>query len=331
MKIITIIVFTLWLTSQLMSQNNTTMDSIEGLIQIGEINKAREIVKDSYTKDDEDPQTNYWLAILALRDTLYDDALDYLDVAIEGDESNAEYYYMLGQAYGMKAQNVGAITAAFTAPKVKSSWIKALELDPKHIKAKWGLFQYYINAPGILGGDNDEAKKLAYALVKDDPQRGYNMLAYFYAVVGENLVEADKAIAKSMTYISDEKTNQIVLNRYTNILNRIGYQFLEQEDYDKSRKYFKGAIRFRPDFENSYDSMGDYFSAVSQFDSALVYYEKAIMIKPDLVVSRYNKGLMLEKLDKKDEAVKEFHEIIQNYPESNYADQAAERLEELNK
>lgn len=331
MKTISYMVLFLWLTSQILAQNITPADSIETLIQNGEFNQARDILKTNYAKDDEDPQTNYWLAILALRDTLYDDAIDFLDVSIEGDENNAEYYYMLGQAYGMKAQNVGAITAAFTAPKVKNNWLKALELNPNHIEAMWGLFQYYINAPAILGGDNEEAKKLADALVKEDPTRGYNMLAYFYVVVEENMVEADKAIEKSMTFTSDERTNRIVLNSNTNLLNRLGYQFLSQDDFDNSYKYFKWAIRLRPDFENPYDSMGDYFSAATQFDSALVYYEKALKINPDFAVSKYNKGLMLEKLGEKDQALIEYREIIEKYPDSNYAEQAEERLEKLEK
>jgi tetratricopeptide (TPR) repeat protein len=317
------------MATTLNAQINTASDSIEAHIRNGEISKARDILKDRYTENDEDSQTNYWLAALAIRDTLYDDAIDFLDVAIEGDENNAEYYFMLGRAYAMKAQNSGAITAAFAAPKIKSNWVKTLELDPEHIAAKWGLFQFYINAPGVVGGDDEEAKKLADDLAENDPPRGYNMLAFYYAVVDENMVEADKALAKSMTYDSDEETRRIVLNSNTNLLNRLGYQFLGQEDYVNSHKYFKWAIRLRPDFENPYDSMGDYFSAVAQYDSALIYYEKALTIRSDFSVSKYNKGLMLEKLDKKDQAIATYRDLIEKDPESNYADQATDRLEEL--
>ena len=55
------------------------------------------------------------------------------------------------------------------------------------------------------------------------------------------------------------------------------------------------------------------------------------MINPDFAVSKYNKGLMLEKLGEKDKAVLEYREIIEKHPESNYAEQAAERLEEFDK
>ena len=78
MKTISYMVLFLWFTSQIMAQNNTTTDSIETLIQNGEIDQVRDILKASYAENDEDPQTNYWLAILALRDTLYDDAIDFL-------------------------------------------------------------------------------------------------------------------------------------------------------------------------------------------------------------------------------------------------------------
>jgi len=311
------------------AQMNTTSDSIETYIRSGETTKARYILKDKYDKNDEDPVTNYWLGVLALHDTLYDDAIDYFDVAIEGDENNAEYYFQLGRAYGMKAQNSGAITAAFAAPKIKSNWIKTLEIDPNHIPAKWGLFQFYINAPGVVGGDDDEAKKFADDLSINDPPRGYNMLAYYYAVVEEDLPKADEALNKSMTFDSDEETNRIIINSNTNLLNQLGYRFLNQDDYENSYKYFKWAIRLRPDFENPYDSMGDHFSAVSQYDSALIYYNKALEIRPDFAVSMYNRGLMLEKLGEKDQAVAAYRNLIKIDPESNYADQAAERLEEL--
>jgi tetratricopeptide (TPR) repeat protein len=75
--------------------------------------------------------------------------------------------------------------------------------------------------------------------------------------------------------------------------------------------------------------MGDYFSATAQYDSALIYYENAISINPKFTVSKFNRGLMLEKLGKIDQAITTYHEIIDNHPNSNYADQAADRLEEL--
>jgi tetratricopeptide (TPR) repeat protein len=180
-----------------------------------------------------------------------------------------------------------------------------------------------------MGGDDEEAKKLADDLSVKNPPRGYNMLAYYYAVVEEDLTKTDEALTKSMTYNSDKETNRFVINTNTNLLNQLGYRFLNQEDFKNSYKYFKWAIRLRPDYENPYDSMGDHFSATAQYDSALIYYEKAISINPKFTVSKFNRGLMFEKLGKIAQAITIYHEIIDNHPNSNYADQAADRLDEL--
>jgi tetratricopeptide (TPR) repeat protein len=180
-----------------------------------------------------------------------------------------------------------------------------------------------------MGGDDDEAKKLAEDLSVKDPPRGYNMLAYYYALVDEDLPKADEAIKKSMSFDSDKETSRIVLNSNANLLNQLGYSFLNREDFVNSHKYFKWAISLRPDYENPYDSMGDYYATTAQFDSAIIYYEKALAIRPEFTVSIYNKGLMLEKLGKKDQAIVIYKGLIQKYPENRYADQAADRLEAL--
>ncbi len=108
----------------------------------------------------------YWLGFISLIENNYDDAINYLDAAIEGDENNHLYYNMLGNAYGMKAQNSGLFKAAFAAPKAKSNWEKALELKPDYLRAKQALFQYYLRAPGIMGGDDDKAKEMALNILE---------------------------------------------------------------------------------------------------------------------------------------------------------------------
>jgi tetratricopeptide (TPR) repeat protein len=321
--------FVLAIAAILSAQVTSDSDLIESLIREGNRAEARKLLQEKYDLNDEDPQTNYWLAYLAVDDTLYDDAIDYLDVAIESDENNAEYYFLLGRAYAVKAQNSGGLTAAFAAPKIKSNWQKTIELDPNHIHAKWGLFQYYINAPGIVGGDDDEAKKLADDLSKTDPPRGHNMLAYYYAFVEEDYTKTDEQLEKSLSSKMDDDTKKIIVGSNTNLLNQLGYRCLSEEDYNNSHKYFKWAIKLSPEHENPYDSMGDHFAAVAQFDSALVYYKKALSIQPRNTVSRYNKGRMLEKLGDKEQAISTYQAIINDDPESSFADQAADRLDEL--
>ena len=326
--LLNILIISVW-TLALTAQETAQSDVIEELIQQQEFSKARDILMRQYVANDEDPETNYWLAVLALRDTLYDDAIDYLDVAIEGDENNAQYYYMLGSAYAVKTQNAGAIKAAFSASSIKSNWQKALEIDPDHLQARWGLFQFFLNAPGILGGDQDEAKKLAENHVVKDPGEGHMMLARYYWFSEENIEKTEDELTQSLDAETDEDSYKRIRYMGTDLLNRLGYRFLNKKDYDKSEKYFKWAIKVTPEYQNPYDSMGDYFAAVAKYDSALVYYEKAVSIKPDFTVSLFNKAETLYNLGKKDESLVFFRQLIDKFPGDRYAKKAKDRLAEI--
>ena len=49
------------------------------------------------------------------------------------------------------------------ASKAHRYFEKAVELDPKNLEAMNDLFEYYLEAPGFLGGGFDKAQALADA------------------------------------------------------------------------------------------------------------------------------------------------------------------------
>jgi len=317
------------LTTPLFAQNSFETDEIDSLISSGQKKRAQDILLPLYDENDEDPVINYYLARIALIDTLYDDAIDYLDVALESDENNTEYLFLLGRAYGFKAQLSGALTAAFAAPKVKSNWEKVLELEPTHLNANWGMFQFYLNAPGIVGGSEEAAFELAKRYANLDPSGGHAMLANYYFFTEEDQVRSEKELLESMKSPTIEGSAQPIRNTNLNTLNQMGYYYLGESDFENSYKYFKWAIRYGPDRVNPYDSMGDHFNAIAKYDSALFYYQGALDINPNFPPSNFNKGLMLEKLGKTDQAIEVYQQLIKKLPENDYADQARDRLDEL--
>jgi tetratricopeptide (TPR) repeat protein len=329
MKFFVVILLIFSLLYPVIAQDDTDSDPVRSLIEAGEFENARNILRRQYVENDEDPQTNYWLAILALRDTLYDDAIDYLDVAIEGDDQNPDYYFRLGQAYAVKAQLGGAFAGTIAATKIKSNWEKVLELDEKHLQARISLIQFLLNAPGILGGDKDEAKKLAEDLIPINPAAGHIFLANYYWFNDSNIEKTEAEIQHSEQVKADEQTQEMVRQMKMNLCNRLGYYFLGTKDFDQSYKFFKWAIRAFPEHHNPYDSMGDYFTAVAVYDSALIYYEKALQVNPTFSVSLLNKAKTLEELGEKKQAKSSYQQVIEQDPESNYAEQAKKRLGEI--
>ena len=77
---------------------------------------------------------------------------------------NSDYHLWLGRAYGEKADRVNAFSAASLAGKVRREFERAVQLNPKSVEARADLAEFYLDAPGIVGGGQDKARTQAAAL-----------------------------------------------------------------------------------------------------------------------------------------------------------------------
>ena len=84
-----------------------------------------------------------------------------LEKAIEQDPLNSDYSDWLGKAYGRMAERSPAISAFGYARKTVRAFERAVELDPSNLEALSDLFEYYLQAPGIVGGGLDKAERIA--------------------------------------------------------------------------------------------------------------------------------------------------------------------------
>lgn len=64
-----------------------------------------------------------------------------------------------------------------------------------------------------------------------------------------------------------------------NMLNGIGYEFLQQKQYAKAGRLFKMNVDNYPESANVYDSYGDYFLAIDNKSKAIEHFKKALAIK----------------------------------------------------
>jgi tetratricopeptide (TPR) repeat protein len=100
-------------------------------------------------------------------------ATEFLQSAIVAQPSNAEYMDWLGRAYGKRAETSNPLMAPGLASKARQAFEKAVELDPKNSDALSDLFDYYLEAPGFLGGGHDKALAIAERTARFDPAQGY--------------------------------------------------------------------------------------------------------------------------------------------------------------
>jgi tetratricopeptide (TPR) repeat protein len=93
------------------------------------------------------------------------------------DPQKSLYHLWLGRLYGEKADRAGFLSAAGLAKKVRSSFERAVELDPKSWEARTDLAEFYLEAPGIVGGGKDKARGQADALMLFNPAIAHWVLA----------------------------------------------------------------------------------------------------------------------------------------------------------
>lgn len=115
---------------------------------------------------------------------------------VQHDTNNANYQYKYGGALGMKALQNKFKAIGFIGD-VKSSFIKAAELDPSHIEARWALVELYMQLPGMFGGSKSKSLHYAQELENLSKVDGYLAKGYIYEY-DEEPIQAEKYYKKAI-------------------------------------------------------------------------------------------------------------------------------------
>lgn len=99
----------------------------------------------------------------------WDKGIAACEKAVSLDTQNAQYHMWLGRIYGEKADHAGFWSAAGMAKKVRNEFETAVRLNPNSAEARTDLAEFYLEAPGIVGGGRDKAEAQAQQLAGMDP------------------------------------------------------------------------------------------------------------------------------------------------------------------
>jgi tetratricopeptide (TPR) repeat protein len=99
----------------------------------------------------------------------WDKGISACEKAVSLDPENAQYHLWLGRIYGEKADHAGFLSAAGLAGKVRNEFETAVRLNPNSAEARTDLAEFYLEAPGIVGGGRDKAEAQVQQLATLDP------------------------------------------------------------------------------------------------------------------------------------------------------------------
>ena len=103
----------------------------------------------------------------------YRKASQALERAVQREPDNSMVQTWLGRSYGRRAETAFPLAAPALAGKARDAFQKAVTLDPTNSEGIDDLFEFYLNAPGILGGGVEKARSLIDQITKNDPAEGH--------------------------------------------------------------------------------------------------------------------------------------------------------------
>lgn len=174
----------LFIPSMLWSQAN--FEKAEQLLESGKREQARVLFESILKENPSHLKAIEYLGDIAGQNKSWDKALLYYKKLKQLQPDEANYYYKYGGALGMKAKEVNKFKALGMIDEIKSSFEKAIILDPKHKESRWALVMLYLELPGIIGGS--EAKAVVYSneLMRLSLLEGYLSKGYIEEYFGRN-------------------------------------------------------------------------------------------------------------------------------------------------
>jgi tetratricopeptide (TPR) repeat protein len=256
-----------------------------------------------------DARTHQYLGRIALHETRFRDAITHLERAAELEPSLAEHRLWLGRAYGQLAVRSSFTRKFGLAKRARGALERAVELDPSSIDARASLLQFYLLAPGLVGGSTSKARAQAAEIAKQSAFRG----ALARAWVAEDRKDYDQAAREYRDAIAREPDSLISYWGLSQLWQR-------GERFDSSFALMDDVIQRSPDAMPAYYYYGRASSLSGQnLPEAVRALERYLAYDPHegdppRSSAHYRLGLVYERMGDREKAKREFEASLRLEP-----------------
>lgn len=244
-------------------------------------------------------------ALLARADI--DGAVERAEAWTKQAPKDAIAWLWLSRTYGQQALASSVFTKPKWAGRCHEALDQALALDAANLDVQFDLLQFYMIAPGIMGGGRDKAVAQAAAIAKVDASAGH--------VASGFLAQQDKDDAKAEAEFRAALEPGKATD-YRRARLALGQHLIGRQRWADAREFWNGVLESEKDNPMAIYMLGR-ISAMSgeELDTGLAHLDRYIALPvkdPDIseAPAHWRRGLILEKLGRKDDAVAELKKAV---------------------
>ena len=291
------------------------------LFEAGKFKEAKTVFEPVFKSNARDAAAAFYLGRIAMEERDHDRASDYFETATKLDAKSSTYFLWLGRAYGREAQSANVLRQPGLAKKARSAWEHAIELDANNLDARSDLIQYYVQAPGFLGGSTSKALEQAEEIRKRNALRGYLELGALYER-DKKFAEAEKAYLGAAQEKSDRHVGEY----------RLGLFYQNTGSYDKAFDLFESMIAANPNEAGALFQIGKTGALSGQrLERAAEALEAYLQTTPgrndpSLAAAHWRLGMVHEKRQNRQRAKAEYETALRLDPTFKPATESLKKL-----
>jgi tetratricopeptide (TPR) repeat protein len=258
-----------------------------------------------------------------LRGGNVDAAIEAGELAVEALANDSQAWFWLGRAYAQQAMRASLLGKPRWAGKTHDAYLQAVTLDPANLDARFDLMQYYVMAPGFLGGDREKAD----AQAREVAERDVIMGKLATAMLAQTDKKADVAEAAYRDAVKLDPSHERARISLAMFLQR-------DERWDEIRGLWDESLLRNPDDALAHYQLGR-MAAVSgkDLEAGLGHLDRFLALgeTPEgmtVGAAYWRRGQVLEKLGRRDDAIAAYADAVGREPFLTSAKDDLERLQD---